>query len=183
MRARTLLFVLLAAAAVACYLILRTADRPADMRKRIEVHKSARELEFHDGRGGVRKFSAALGFAPKGNKAVEGDGATPEGEYFVCVKNPKSAFFLSLGISYPGPQDADRGLAAGLITEAEHAEILKANAEHHPPPWKTALGGEVFIHGRGAQSDWTAGCVAVEDPDMAELYDLAEVGMPVIIRP
>jgi lipoprotein-anchoring transpeptidase ErfK/SrfK len=70
-----------------------------------------------------------------------------------------------------------------LITAAEHAEILRANAEGRTPPWKTALGGEVFIHGRGAQSDWTAGCVAMDDAGIAELYDLVEVGTPVIIRP
>jgi murein L,D-transpeptidase YafK len=183
MKTRLVGLLALAAAATACWLLLRSAREESDPRRRIEIHKAARRVEFHDGRGGVRTFRAALGFRPAGTKHAEGDGATPEGEYFVCVKNPKSAFFLSLGISYPGPEDAARGLAAGAIDAAQHGEILRAHAEGRTPPWKTALGGEIFLHGHGAQSDWTAGCIALDNADMAELYDLAEVGLPVVIRP
>jgi len=181
---KTRLVVAIALSAVALILLLLVL-RPRDPshQMRIEIFKAQRRVEFHDGSGRVRAFGAALGFAPTGSKQVEGDGATPEGEYFVCVKNPKSAYFLSLGVSYPGPRDADRGLAQGLISEAEHAEILRASEQRRAPPWKTALGGEIFIHGNGSQSDWTAGCVALDDPDMAELYKLVEVGTPVVIRP
>jgi murein L,D-transpeptidase YafK len=174
-------FLLPVAVAVACYLVLRPSPEPTEMR--IEIYKAARELAYHDGHGQKRMFRAALGSNPTAQKRVEGDGATPIGRYFICCKNPQSNFLLSLGISYPGPRDADRGLAAGLISPTEHAAILQAHAEGRTPPWKTALGGEIFIHGRGSQSDWTAGCVALDDPEMRELYDLIAVGTPVIIHP
>ncbi len=51
------------------------------------------------------------------------------------------------------------------------------------PPWNTRLGGEIFIHGRGSGSDWTLGCVALDDADMKELYDAVSLGTPVIIHP
>ncbi|HLA09634.1 MAG TPA: L,D-transpeptidase [Pyrinomonadaceae bacterium] len=41
----------------------------------------------------------------------------------------------------------------------------------------------LYIHGNGAQSDWTLGCVALENGDIRELYDAVDVGTPVIIKP
>jgi lipoprotein-anchoring transpeptidase ErfK/SrfK len=52
-----------------------------------------------------------------------------------------------------------------------------------PVPWNTALGGEIFIHGHGSGSDWTWGCVALDDADIQELYSLIPVGTPVRIHP
>ena len=43
------------------------------------------------------------------------------------------------------------------------------------------LGGEIFIHGRGSGSDWTWGCIALDDPEMKELFDAIPVGTPVVI--
>ena len=51
------------------------------------------------------------------------------------------------------------------------------------PPWDTKLGGEVFVHGRGAKSDWTLGCIALDDSDIEELYRLVPVGTPITIHP
>jgi len=165
------------------YFVISRRSIDLAMKPRIEIHKSARQLVHVDAGGMQRKFPVALGSNPVAPKEVEGDGATPEGVYFICCKNPQSSYFLSLGISYPGPRDAERGLAAGLISEAEGAAIRQADAEGRTPPWKTALGGEVFIHGRGSKPDWTLGCVALDDADMADLYDEVEVGTPVIILP
>ena len=41
----------------------------------------------------------------------------------------------------------------------------------------------VYIHGNGARSDWTWGCVALENEDIRELYEAVTVGTPVIIKP
>ncbi|MEP6921696.1 MAG: L,D-transpeptidase [bacterium] len=41
----------------------------------------------------------------------------------------------------------------------------------------------MFIHGNGASSDWTWGCVALENEDIKELYEAVDVGTPVRIRP
>jgi murein L,D-transpeptidase YafK len=150
---------------------------------RIEVFKSRRELQLCDGARVIKTYRVALGTNPVPAKQREGDRATPEGRYFICNKNPRSKYHLSLGISYPGPADARRGLAEGLISEAEHEAILAANAAGKVPPWNTRLGGEVFVHGSGSKTDWTLGCVALENADIEELYPLIPVGTPINIRP
>lgn len=131
----------------------------------------------------VKTYRIGLGNNPTGAKQRQGDGRTPEGTFYVCVKNPKSKYHLSLGLSYPTPADAARGLREGLITQAQHDAILAAHKKRATPPWNTALGGEVFIHGSGSGSDWTLGCVALDDADMDELYALIEKGTSVEIRP
>ena len=94
-----------------------------------------------------------------------------------------SRFTLSLGLSYPGPADAERGLAEGVITAEQQSRIIAAWEARATPPWNTRLGGEIMIHGRGSQADWTAGCVALDDTDIRELYRVIPVGTPVEIRP
>lgn len=159
------------------------ASVQATEKPRIEVRKSERTLVLYQGDEVVKSYPVGLGFSPTGDKEKEGDGATPEGEYTVCVKNPQSRYYLSVGLSYPGKADADRGLEAGLISEAEHHQILEAEAAGRCPPWNTALGGEIYVHGHGSSSDWTRGCVALEDPDMRQLFDAVRIGTPVTIRP
>lgn len=150
---------------------------------RLEVGKAARLLRLYEAGRLVKTYRVALGTSPIANKEREGDRATPEGTYFICLKNPQSQFHLSLAISYPGPADAERGLKAGLISAQEHQAILQAAANHQPPPWNTALGGEVFVHGGGSAPDWTWGCVALEDADIEELYARVPVGTPITIMP
>ncbi len=149
----------------------------------LTIDKSDRSLTlFEDGKA-VKTFKIALGPKPKGAKSREGDMATPEGDYFVCVKNPKSRFHLSLGISYPGPLDAERGLKTGAITKSERDRIVRADRKGITPPWDTELGGEIFIHGGGTTRDWTHGCVALDDADIEYVYKRASVGTKVRIVP
>jgi len=149
----------------------------------ILILKGRRLLIFYQNGEERMRCRVGLGSVPVGDKEREGDRKTPEGGFYVCVKNPRSRYHLSLGISYPSEEDAVRGLAAGLVTVAEHDKILAAIRGRRQPPWKTDLGGEIFIHGSGARSDWTLGCIALDDPAIKRLYRLAELGTPVIIRP
>ena len=148
---------------------------------RLVIRKSARMLEVYNGPKLVRSFSVALGFSPELDKELEGDGRTPEGEFYVFTKNPKSRFHLSLGLSYPAPDDARRGLAAGLITPVEHTAILRSAEEKDMPPQKTGLGGEIYIHGGGTANDWTDGCIALNNDEMTELFEAVPVGTRVKI--
>ncbi|MEM7048563.1 MAG: L,D-transpeptidase family protein [Acidobacteriota bacterium] len=150
---------------------------------RLEIHKTDRNLRLWRGEKLVARVPIGLGFEPRADKLREGDGATPEGRFEVCIKNPQSQYYLSLGLTYPNAEDAARGLRTGLIDEADHRRILAALERGHCPPWDTALGGEIFIHGRGAGSDWTLGCVALDDADMKRLFDLVPVGTAVEIKP
>jgi murein L,D-transpeptidase YafK len=150
---------------------------------RIVVYKKERKLEFYSGETLLRSYRVGLGFNPASDKQREGDGATPEGDFYVFVKNNKSAYYLSLGVSYPNVEDAERGLRDGLITKAQYDAIVAAHRRKGAPPQNTNLGGLIYIHGHGAGSDWTLGCVALENEDMKELFDSVSVGTPVTIKP
>ena len=150
---------------------------------RIVVLKSKRRLELYSDGALVRTYKVGLGLNPVPDKKRQGDRATPEGDFYIFTKNDKSAFYLSLGISYPNAEDAERGLRDGLISRGAHDAIVKAIKRKATPPQNTALGGDIYIHGNGAGSDWTWGCVALENGDVKELFDAVPVGTPVRIKP
>ena len=150
---------------------------------RIIVYKHERKLEFYADRKLLRTYRIGLGFSPVVDKVREGDGATPEGEFYIFVKNNKSAYYLSLGISYPNAEDAERGFRDGLINKNQRDNILEAIRTKAAPPQYTNLGGLIYIHGHGSRSDWTWGCVALENEDIKELYEAVHVGTPVTILP
>lgn len=147
------------------------------------VKKRERILQLFDGEKLVKTYKIALGFAPAGDKEREGDGKTPEGEFYIFTKNPKSNYYLSLGLSYPNVEDAERGLKAKIISQKEYKAIVDAINNRKMPPQKTRLGGEIYIHGGGAAKDWTWGCVALADADIKELFETLPVGAKVLIEP
>jgi len=150
---------------------------------RLVVHKERRELVVYSGETLLKTYRVGLGLNPVPPKERQGDRATPEGAYVVCRKNPRSQFLLSLGLSYPNAADADRGLKAGLVSRRQHRQILESARTGSCPPWDTPLGGEIFVHGNGSASDWTWGCVALDDDDIRELYPRIPVGTPVVVEP
>ena len=147
------------------------------------VKKNKRQLQVFDNKKLIRTYSIALGFTPKGDKEVEGDGKTPEGTFYIFTKNPQSAFYLSLGVSYPSIDDAERGLKAKIISQEEYDAIVKAINAKEMPPQNTALGGEIYIHGGGTIMDWTAGCAALGNEDMKEIFEAIPIGTEVKIEP
>lgn len=148
----------------------------------IVIRKKERTLELYDGKRLVVIYKIALGFAPAGDKQREGDGKTPEGEFYIFTKNERSKFYLSLGLSYPNAKDATRGLRDKSISQAEYESILKANREKKMPLQNTKLGGEIYIHGGGRESDWTKGCIALTDEEIKELFEIIKVGTAVRIK-
>ncbi|TAG29421.1 MAG: hypothetical protein EAZ40_02595 [Rhodobacterales bacterium] len=135
---------------------------------RIVIEKSARRMDLmQDGRV-VRSYQIALGFAPTGDKDRQGDGRTPEGEFTIDRRNDRSAFHLSLGLDYPRPEDRARAAAGGY-----------------------SPGGDIFIHGQPnalserfkLRGDWTAGCIAVTNAEMREIWAVTPIGTKVEIRP
>jgi murein L,D-transpeptidase YafK len=153
-------------------------DRP-----RIVVLKSARELHLFDGGRLVKSYSIALGRNPVGQKQCEGDGRTPEGQFRVVTRNAQSKYHRFLGLDYPDAAAVERGQRVGLVTDGEARTVREALAAGRCPSWTTALGGAIGIHGHGAHADWTAGCIALEDRDAAELFAVMRIGDPVEILP
>ncbi len=149
----------------------------------ILVKKAARTLQIFDDQKLFKTYKISLGAVPVGDKEIEGDGKTPEGDFYVFAKNEQSAFYLSLGVSYPNIEDAERGLKANLISQTEHDEIVTAINEKKMPPQKTKLGGEIYIHGGGCDADWTVGCMALENENMKEIFEAIPVGTSVSIKP
>lgn len=158
--------------------------KPAPNDYRIVVAKQARRLNLLSGSRLEHGYAIVLGRNSAADKSIEGDQATPLGEFYICAKNPRSKYFLSLCISYPNAEDAERGLTAGLISADEHRQILDALRARRMPPQHTRLGGEIYIHGRGAgdDSDGTRGCIALNNDDMQDLYDRVGIGTAISIQ-
>ena len=134
----------------------------------VVVKKGDRKLYLISGKSVVKTYEIKLGQQPVGDKKYEGDGKTPEGVYFIDRFNPNSRYYLSVGISYPSAQDVAEAAALGL------------------PP-----GGDIFIHGLGREGrvqsklrkDWTAGCIAVTDDEIEEIFTMLRPGVPIFIYP
>ena len=154
-----------------------TTTPPAEWEKyatpkadRIVVYKAERRLELHLGDKILRTYHIALGRHPVGQKLQRGDGKTPEGTYFIDRRNMASEYHLSLHLSYPAP-----------------ADIKRAAARNIDP------GGNILIHGEPnilnhegkalLLKDWTAGCIALSNTDVDEVWRLVDDGIAVDINP
>jgi murein L,D-transpeptidase YafK len=137
---------------------------------RIVVEKSARTLSiFRDGRK-LKAYRVALGRNPVGPKEEEGDMKTPEGIYTIDNRNPQSSFHLALHISYPSDNDKsradERGASAGF-------DIMIHGIQN----------GRGWIGAFHRCTDWTAGCIALTDEEIEELWRVTPDGTTVEIRP
>jgi murein L,D-transpeptidase YafK len=148
----------------------------------VKVLKAERVLALYSGETVVKEYPVGLGSSPERDKEREGDGRTPLGEFYVCTRLERSRFHRFIGLSYPAPEDAARGLREAMITRAEAAEILSAHRRRVKPPWDTPLGGAIGIHGGGSGLDWTRGCIALENRAAEELFQALPMGTPVRVR-
>lgn len=148
----------------------------------VHIDKSDHQLTLHSGETVVKRYRAGFG-DPAGDKTQQGDRKTPEGTFRVVTRNPKSRFHLFLGLSYPMAEDAERGLDAGLISAHQARLIKEAEAAGRQPPWNTPLGGAIGIHGEGGDSDWTLGCIAVDNDEIEELWGVVKMGTKVVVVP
>lgn len=138
---------------------------------RILVSKDRRQLYLLNDDVVLKTYTVAFGAGSIGvAKHFEGDGETPEGLYSIDYKNPKSAYYLSLHVSYPNADD-----------------IAYAKARNKSP------GGDIMVHGFPVKSpdhafaawthpkDWTQGCIAVTDEQINEIFSLVKEGTTIEI--
>jgi murein L,D-transpeptidase YafK len=135
---------------------------------RVVIAKAARSLTLYAADGtAVRIYHGIqLGWQPAGAKHFAGDGRTPEGHYRIDRGLENSAYHLALHISYPSAGD-----------------VAFAHARGRDP------GGAIFIHGQPngmaqrAAGDWTAGCIALGNAEIEEIWSLVGDDTPVDIEP
>jgi L,D-peptidoglycan transpeptidase YkuD (ErfK/YbiS/YcfS/YnhG family) len=117
----------------------------------------------------VKTYNCELGYNSSQQKLFAGDGATPEGRYYVTqVKvNGNSKYHKALLINYPNDTDRHRfaqNKAKGIISS------------------RAGIGRLIEIHGEGGRNeDWTEGCVALTNHAMDEIVAAVGVGTPVTI--
>ena len=163
---RVLLLLLVGLSLAACGDKFRTYNGPEVTS--IQVHKADRKMYLLHGSEVLESYNIHLGGDPIGPKHFEGDMKTPEGIYYISRRNPNSTYHLSLGISYPNEADRAYAKAAGK------------------PP-----GGDIMIHGgpvtkkskKHRKDDWTAGCIAVTDNQIEQIYAMVKPGTPIMILP
>lgn len=150
----------------------------------IVVDKSAHILTLYSGATPLKTYRISLGDGGLGDKVKAGDHKTPEGQFYISERSVLTPTDQYLGtrwmrISYPNKEDADRGLAAGLIDQATRDRIYAAINNKQIPPQNTALGGGIGIHGgvdNNGTNDWTWGCMALTNAEVNEIFDYIGVG-------
>jgi murein L,D-transpeptidase YafK len=145
----------------------------ANRADRVVVKKSQRKLELHNNGRVIREYRIALGGSPDGHKYREGDQRTPIGDYQLNWRNPNSNFYKSIHISYPSERD----------------KLVSRSMGYSNP------GGMIMIHGlpnyiqsedlrkQYASRDWTQGCIAVQNHEMDEIWQMVRDGTPIRILP
>ena len=101
----------------------------------------------------------------------------------MCTRNSKSKYYKSLGVSYPNKQDAKVALDDEAIDASTYQSIARSIDKETRPPWDTSMGGQIMIHGHGADGDWTEGCVAVDNDVMDILWRYCPIKTPITIQP
>ncbi|WP_244499659.1 L,D-transpeptidase family protein [Tardiphaga robiniae] len=136
----------------------------------IVVDKQTRRITLLRNGEALKSYEMSLGGNPVGHKQQEGDSRTPEGNYAVDSKNPRSRFHLAMHLSYPNASDLDGARRRGV-----------------------SAGGDIMIHGLPnglgwlsdwhLRRDWTDGCIAVTNAEIEEIWAMVDIGTGVQIKP
>ena len=135
----------------------------------ILVDKFSRECYVYYKGDLKNKFDIELGKNWIGKKLYSGDQATPEGQYFVVSKRDsrKTKYYKALLLNYPNDEDKVR---------------FKNGKDNGTLEMSSKIGNLIEIHGEGGKgTDWTNGCIALENRDMDKLFKIIEENTPVTI--
>lgn len=149
---------------------------PAPKVTRIVIRKADHELTLMSGKDVVTRYKVALGPGAPGPKLREGDATTPVGHYHVTMHQP-SQYRWFLRLDYPNADDVRR------------FDALKRSGAL---PRDAKIGGDIGIHGPPVSApadvkpaykltDWTLGCIAVDDEEIQEIARLVKDGTDVEI--
>jgi murein L,D-transpeptidase YafK len=139
----------------------------------IRIAKSAHRLDLVSGKDVVRSYAVAIGSGGAGPKRFEGDKTTPVGTYKVTGRF-KGLFHQFLVVSYPSEEDRKR------FADLKAKGVVPAGR---------GVGHGIGIHGVGdkelsgvhKESDWTHGCIALDDSEIDEVSSLVKDGTRIVI--
>jgi murein L,D-transpeptidase YafK len=140
----------------------------------IKVYKSLHRMDLLSEGKIIRSYRVMLARGGSAPKRKAGDNLVPEGEYVLDYKNPNSKFYKSLHISYPNDEDVKRAQEAGVDPGGD---IMI----HGFPNKESTLFKILRKIGLSKLVDWTAGCVAVTNNEMEEIFESVEVYTPITI--
>ena len=154
--------------------VLGAPDKLDKTRISILVEKSKYRLTLYDNKKPVKSYPVVFGGNPTGDKFKAGDSRTPEGIFRIKDMYPHETWSKFLWLDYP--------------TKQSWRKHIKAK-QNGTIGWGDSVGSEVGIHGVPANSDnliksrsnWTLGCVSLENKDVEELYQFLQKGTAVEI--
>lgn len=131
----------------------------------IIVSKLDQKLTVYKKGKNIETYNIGLGRNGLKDKLYAGDGATPEGRYYIVKKNAGSHFYKALLFDYPNKEDRIR------FNQAKKKGLIPAG---------TGIGSLLEIHGGGSEG-MTKGCISLENKDMDRLFEIVMEGTPVTI--
>lgn len=147
------------------------SEHPID---EIRVYKSKRKMDMLFQGKVIKSYKVMLGRGGLAPKKKAGDKLVPEGQYFLDYKNSESLFHKSIHISYPNAEDSRRASEEGIDPGGD---IMIHGYPNKPKPLFKFLEKIGLIK----LVNWTAGCIAVDDVEIDEIYDNVDEHTPITI--
>ena len=142
----------------------------------IVIEKSKYLLSVYDAKDNlIITYPAVFGNDDQGDKIIESDRKTPEGEFKIISKREHAEWSKFMAINYPTEEDYKK------FNERKKQGLIPQNAR---------IGGNIGIHGTRPNEDveidrgnnWTLGCVSTKNIYIDQLYANIPVGTKVIIK-
>lgn len=137
----------------------------------------------------TRYADIAVGRRGTSSLHMAGDDTTPLGTYHVNAVKHGGNYRIFISLDYPTIVHAAQALKQQKITRPQYLQIAEALDQGRPPPADTPLGGAIGIHGIGGgdpqvhtEFNWTHGCVALDNRQIADLARRVRIGTRVVIR-
>jgi len=172
--------------------LLAAVPSKADARSQIWVliDTKAATLQVMAGDSVVTRYGdIAIGRRGTSSLHMAGDDTTPLGTYHVNAVKHGGNYRIFIGLDYPTIVHAAQALKQQKITRPHYLQIAEAIDQGRPPPADTPLGGAIGIHGIGGgnlqvhtEFNWTHGCVALDNRQIADLARRVRIGTRVVIR-
>lgn len=138
----------------------------------IEIIKHDHELRLIKDDKVLKTYTIALGRQPVGSKEDKSDKKTPVGSYKIIRKLEGSDYYKSLVVNYPTAEEK-------AVADAEGKDIGDHLCIHGMRSYLWYLPS--FMQKIHRWVNWTAGCIAVTNEEIDEIFAEVEEGTPVVI--